>query len=161
MKKNSVSEEKLLRDLLNENARTTNNNITEIAPYHSLEIEELYEKIRALDSLRVQLGTFAGTVNLTIIGFAVSNRNAGLIFIATIILVLFIIIDLTERRTRVQLYQRALQLERKYAPDYFDAIMHRRFKTSNLSKRSFIQKFSIAGFWMPVITIMALQDFPE
>ncbi|MEI7557279.1 hypothetical protein, partial [Candidatus Chlorohelix sp.] len=131
------------------------NSKSQINEYHSLEIAEIYERTRSLENLRIQLGTFAGTINIGIISFAVSNQRSGFIFIATLALFLFIAVDLIERTSRKTLYERGLQLEKRYAPDSSEAILHRRYITSKMSQKSIIRRLSIAGFWLPVFVIIA------
>lgn len=95
-----------------------------IDPYHQLEIQEIFERTRAYSSLRVTIATFFGTVNLTILGLAFSAHNAMLFFIGAATLLLWIISDAYARRELIPFYYRGLQLEKKYAPEGEEALLH-------------------------------------
>jgi hypothetical protein len=130
------------------------NNAPQINAYHSLEIAEIFERTRSLENLRVQLGTFSGTINIGIVGFAVSNQRSVFIFIATVALFLFIVVDFIQRKSRKALYERGIQLEKRYAPDTSEAILHRLYSTSKINQKSMIRRLSIAGFWLPLAVII-------
>jgi len=125
----------------------------EIPEYHKFEIQEIYERTRYLENLRIQLGTFAGSINITIIGFAINSQSSGLIYVSTLALFLYMIADLTARRIRKQLYERGIQLEKKYTVDSRNALLHIRYYSNSTDKSRF-SHLSFAGFWVPLFAIL-------
>jgi hypothetical protein len=97
---------------------------TKIDEYHLLEIQEIFERIRAYSSLRVTVATFFGTINLSIMGFAFNLHNATLFFFAAASLFLWFVADTYARRELLPFYYRGLQLEKKYAPEGEEALLH-------------------------------------
>ena len=90
---------------------------TTISPYHEIEIKEIYEGIRSLTNLRIQLGTFFGTAHLTILGVALTTQKASIVFMASSVLILMMVFDAFVRRELNPYYCRGLLLENMYSPD--------------------------------------------
>jgi len=95
-----------------------------IDEYHLLEIKEIFERIRSYSSLRVTIATFFGTINLTTLGLAFNLKNAVLFIIAAATIILWIISDTYAKRELRPFYYRGLQLEKKYAPEGEEALLH-------------------------------------
>jgi hypothetical protein len=141
-----------------------------IPPYHEIEIKEVYEQIRSITNLRIQLGTFLGTAHLSILGFALTTQKASIIFIASGILILLVIFDAFARRELTPYYYRGLLLENMYSPDYKTSLLntyipvvksrseykHQLEQISRMENqdkrikalRSF--RISLVGFWLPI-----------
>jgi hypothetical protein len=124
--------------------------ISAIEEYHKLELAEIYERTCALENLRFQLGTFIGTVNITVVAAAFTTQKVSLIFIAIALPLLNVLHDLRLRSILRSLYNRGLTLETKYVSDAQNAILH----TYSPAKWSSFYS-SIGGFWMPVIVAIA------
>jgi hypothetical protein len=155
---------------MHEDKFTSNTKQLEIDGYNKLEIEEILARTRALQNIRIQIFTFFGTANLTVLGFALSTQWAGLIFVATGIMVLLAVSDWFLRRQHDILYFRGLQLEKKYAPDGETALLHtlvavgfghsdrvKEFTTiANIESKEervkALRTFRFAlGFWIPAV----------
>lgn len=95
-----------------------------IDPYHLVEIKEVFERTRYYSNLRIQIATFFGTIDLTILGLAFSLQKAGLFFAAAGTLLLWIVSDTYARRELRPFYFRGLQLEKLYAPEGAQALLH-------------------------------------
>jgi uncharacterized membrane protein SpoIIM required for sporulation len=91
--------------------------------FHEIELEQVFTAMVSLQNLRVQLGTFFGTVTLTILGIAFSAQKAGLLFLAAAVFWLFIVLDGIQRATLAAYYCRGLQLEDRFAPHETDTFL--------------------------------------
>jgi len=85
--------------------------------FHRIELEEIFSRMQAIDSLRVQLVGFVGGGNLTALGFAFTTRNVSLILIAALSAVLYMVVDAAQRRNLAVLCFRGFQLQELYARD--------------------------------------------
>jgi hypothetical protein len=92
--------------------------------YHKLEIQEIFSRTKSLETLRAQFGTFFGTANLTALGFAFTTQKVGILFLAAAIFVVQILMDTFVRRNLVVLYYRGIQLEKKYASEAGESLLH-------------------------------------
>lgn len=94
-----------------------------IPEYHKIEILEIYQRTRELSVLRVQVATFFGTANLTLLGLAFSTQLAGLMLFGAGLLILWWIADAYAIRELKPFYFRGLKLERTYSPDWQDSLL--------------------------------------
>ena len=142
-----------------------------ISPYHEIEIKEVYEGIRSITNLRIQLGTFFGTAHLTILGVALTTQKASIILVASGILILMVMFDAFARRELNPYYYRGLLLENMYSPDHKTSLLniyipvvksqseykHQLEQISQMENqdkrikalRSF--RLSSVGFWLPIV----------
>ncbi|MGD1908668.1 MAG: hypothetical protein ACFB0C_22155 [Leptolyngbyaceae cyanobacterium] len=90
------------------------NNIDE---YHKIELAEIFNRIRLLISLRIQIFTFIGTANLTILGISISEQKAILIFLGAVLMVLLMFIDSLLRPNIDIILARGIQIENLYSDD--------------------------------------------
>ena len=120
-----------------------------IPKYHQLELEEVFQKTRATENIRIQLGTFIGTINLTVLGIAFSSTKVGIFFIAIGTLLIFMMMDTFVIRKSLRiLYERGMELEEKYSPDPERSIMHIRRGASK--DKIYPRNPSFSGFWLPI-----------
>lgn len=85
--------------------------------YYKLELSQVVERIDSLGNLRVQLGTFFGTANVTALGVALSVQKAGILFIAASMLVIYLLLDARIRGLSVAYFWRGICLQRKFVPN--------------------------------------------
>ncbi|MBI5929432.1 MAG: hypothetical protein HY862_08995 [Chloroflexi bacterium] len=93
-----------------------NNSEIGIDRFHEIELEKTLDSIASLQNLRVQIASFLGTVNLSILGVSFSSQQAGLLVIAGLVLFLFIYEDIIARSFIIMYYFKYLQIKGKYAP---------------------------------------------
>lgn len=123
---------------------------TEIPEYHKLELGEIFQKTRVMETIRIQLGIFIGTVNLSVLGVAFSTDKIGICFIAIGTLFVFVLIDMFVVRIVLRkLYFRGFELENKYSPDPEKSFFH--FRLNGSKNKPYMRRLSFAGFWLPVI----------
>jgi len=140
----------------------------EIDEYHKMEFREVFERIGSLQDLRVQLGTFFGTANLTALGVALAVQKAGVFFVSAAILVLFTIMDRRARKFLAAYYYRGLQLQKRYAPDDRETslrihpggiasevreISELQDSEVRLAALNRVSAFALIGFWIPLSVI--------
>ena len=126
--------------------------------YHKIEIMEIFERTRTTQNLRVQIFTFLGTANLTILGLAFNTQKVGFIFLATGTLLLLIVTDYAIRLMLSLLYCRGIQLEKQYSPDSDISLIHGYVAVS--SQRNLFERLSkIAQFVNQEERIRALRAF--
>lgn len=148
---------------------------SKIDQYHLLEIQEIFERTRAYSGLRVTIATFFGTINLTILGLAFSLQNAILFFIAAATLFLWVVSDAYARRELLPFYYRGLLLEKKYAPEGEEALLHTYIEAvksqrdlrnwldeiaaldsqAERVKRLRVVRWSFGGMWWALILMLA------
>lgn len=92
--------------------------------YYKQELDQVVSRFDTLEILRIQLGTFFGTANLTALGLALSSQKAGIILIAISILVIFVIFDLRLRRLCLTYLCRGIQLQHRFVPDDNETFIH-------------------------------------
>ena len=129
-------------------------NSTEINNYHQMEIQEIFAGIRLANSLTVQIYSFFGTANLTVLGFALGINSAGLILIAASMLGVLILANRRVRKYREFLLVRGLELEKMYAPDVEHAYFH--LFDSRQSSKSRIKNYSLPVFIFSIEIAMAI-----
>jgi hypothetical protein len=139
--------------------------------FHKVELEEIFSRLQAIDSIRIQLVGFVGGANLTALGFAFTTRNVSLIFIAALSVAIYIGVDAAQRRNVAALCFRGFQLQELYARDdvysslflYNPEIASRALdilKRTNPSDQ--IRQLSLvplkylnpSGFWLPLFVIV-------
>jgi len=139
--------------------------------FHELEIPKVFDAMLSIQNLRIQLGTFFGTANLTGLGFAFSTQKAGLVFLSATTLAIFIFLDIIARGTLLCYYYRALILQSQFAPDdkdtYLDIFLSpaTEYKIKQMAKiprsgdrfralrRLPITSPTMTGFGIPLISI--------
>ena len=138
------------------NKQVLDKQITQIDDYHKMEIQEIFTSIRTVNTLRIQIYSFFGTANVTILGLAVRDKNTGLILLAASLLVVLVLVDRQLRIYFSGLISRGRQLEALYAPDKESAFMHKYATQSSYSKDSMIQRYWLALFVLIVEIAMAI-----
>lgn len=149
--------------------KPANHNSVSLDKFYEIEVQKVFEAMLAIQGLRVQVGTFFGTANLTALGIAFSTQKAGIIFLSAFLLILFLILDLTARSALIRYYYRALILQNRYAsneegtfldiflPVSTEAKVRQISKISKPEGRSkalrslLIGRASNPGFWLPLI----------
>jgi hypothetical protein len=96
--------------------QNTNQHDEHLRKYYLIELSQVIERINAIENSRVQLAVFIGTANLTALGIAVTVNKAAIVFIAAVILLLFVIVDRRLRTLNAAYFYRGIQLQRKFAP---------------------------------------------
>lgn len=91
--------------------------IPKLDRFHEIELEKLIEGIIALHQLRMQSAVFFGTVNLAALGIALSAEKALVLFFAGLLLWMLMAVDMVTRASVAAYYYRALQLQKRFAPD--------------------------------------------
>ena len=142
----------------------------ELDRYHEIEIEKLFDAAISFHQIRIQIGTFFGTVNLATASIAISTQKARLLLIAGIMLWPFIYLDHYGRLALVSLYARSHRLHTRfsgpasYSPiapilnprwvSELDRIIESSDDDNTLQHRIaalHIVRWSRSGFWMPLI----------
>lgn len=135
------------------------------------ELEKLVDSLNTTQNLRLQVGIFFGTINLTALGIALQIHTTSLIIIAALTMLLFIFCDIVLIRTIYGFYYRALTILRdKYEYEeetIFDMFMLflRKEKVTKIHEISKIPSIeermnklrrlpfltaTIMGFWAPL-----------
>lgn len=83
--------------------------------YYKLELSQVVERINSLENIRLQLGIFFGTANLTVLGTAMYSHKAGVLFVAAAIMLVFLFLDRRFRALHVAYFYRGLQLQKRFA----------------------------------------------
>jgi hypothetical protein len=91
-------------------------NIPPLDKFHEIEIGKIFDAMHSLQQARIQMGTFFGTVNLTALGIGFSTQRAGIIFIASLLPIIFLCLDTFIRGPLYGYYYRAYQLHQQFAP---------------------------------------------
>lgn len=122
----------------------------EIPEYHKLELGEIFQKTRTVETIRIQLGIFIGTINLSVLGVAFSSEKVGICFIAIGTLFILVAMDMFVVRIALrELYSRGIELENKYSPDPEKSIIHLRLGPAK--NKFHTRRLSFSGFWLPII----------
>ncbi|MCB0632263.1 MAG: hypothetical protein R2824_01620 [Saprospiraceae bacterium] len=96
-----------------------------LAPYHELELKEIFSRTNSLSTSRLQLFSFFGTLDLTAIGLAVQLNNALFVLLGALGLVVLMVFDSFLRRQMYALYARGLLLEQQYCPNQSEGVIFR------------------------------------
>ena len=118
-----------------------------IGEYERLELEEVFNRTRSLVNLRVQIYSFFGTANLTLLGIALGARQAGFLFVAAGLMGLLALVDRAMLHNQAKVAARGLELEQRYATQPAVALLHRLYALRpehNLTTR-------LARFWLPLL----------
>lgn len=97
--------------------RLPNQTVAQKTDYYKLELTQAVERLNSIENTRIQLGIFFGTANVTVLGAAFYLQRAGVILIAAMILLIFILIDKRFRALNIAYFYRGLQLQKTLAPD--------------------------------------------
>lgn len=138
---------------------------------NDLELDKLVDSLNTTQNLRLQVGIFFGTINLTALGVALQIQTTSLIIIAALTMLLFIFCDIVLIRTIYGFYYRAITILRdKYEYEeetIFDMFMlflrkeklvkiyaiskiHKKeIRMKELRKLPFVTA-TVMGFWAPV-----------
>lgn len=139
--------------------------------FHELEIEKVFDALLQISNWRIQIGVFFGTVNLGGIAVAMSTQNAGIIFLSSLLILGFMLIDAQGYRARITMYVRAIQLENQFAPDdgstfltmilghyeYYQriAVLKSRNERDEAIMRALLRNSSTLGFRLPLFAFIA------
>ncbi|MFC2037810.1 hypothetical protein ACFLYD_07595 [Chloroflexota bacterium] len=88
--------------------------------FHEIELEKTLDAIFGVQSLRVQVAVFFGTVNLAALGVALTTGKAIVVFFAAALLLLFAATDFGARLGIAALLRRVTRLQVRYAPNDTD-----------------------------------------
>jgi len=84
-----------------------------ISEFDNFQLRESIETFRTQFNLLIQLLTVLVIANVTILGFAISNKIAGIIFIAAVIPLIMILIILGSEKYMLPIIYTAISLEEK------------------------------------------------
>jgi len=139
--------------------------------FHKIELEEIFSRIRAIDSLRAQLAGFAGGGNLTALGLAFTTKSVSLVFIAALSAALYMAVDAAQRRNLAVLCFRGFQLQDLYARDDIYSSLYlynpeiaakvldilKRTSPSDQQRQLWLiplKSLNFTGFWFPLFVIV-------
>ena len=140
--------------------------------FHEIEVQKVFEAMLAIQNLRVQVGTFFGTANLTALGIAFSTQKAGIVLLSALLLLLFVILDLTARSALIRYYYRALVLQNRFSTGEQDTFLDIFLTASTEAKIRqiakipkaedrlkamrglLVSKASNPGFWVPLVAFL-------
>ena len=91
---------------------------------HEIEIEKVFGAMMSIQTLRLQLGTFFGTMNLTTLSIAFSTKKAGFFLFAGLLLFIFASIDRMGLSALFAFYHRSIQLKEQFAPNDEDSFLY-------------------------------------
>lgn len=145
----------------------------EISEYYKLELQEVFSRLNAIETFRAQLFTLVGTANLSGFGIAFSQQKAGIVILASLTMLFIIAVDGRLRKRLAAYYYRALQLQRRFAPDddeiilqiHPDKMLSRirqilELRTADQRQRALakvhVLSLSVFGFWIPA-AIMVIE----
>ena len=98
-------------------ALLTKTEFNKLNDYYKLELTQIVDNINSLETFRIQMNTFFGTGNLTVCGIALNSQKSGLLFLASIIMIISLLTDMRFRTRLITLFYRGIQLQRRFAPD--------------------------------------------
>lgn len=143
------------------------NNVQELTKFQEIEVQKVAEAILSIYTLRIQVGTFFGTVNLSALSIAVTVKQAGIFFFAASVMWLFILIDRIAVQTLARYYFRAFQLQQLFSPDEITFLtiavlkgwprqIRKIMKQPKDTQRQMVHKLgrrttSMFGFWIPLV----------
>jgi hypothetical protein len=116
-----------------------------MSEYEKIEIEEVFNRTKTIDSLNIQIYTFFGTVNITTLGLGVSQQHSGVFLIAASMIGLLTLIIRVMRKHQVQFYMRGLVLEKRFSPDKESALLH-----NYLEKSGHLSGSRLRRYWLPL-----------
>jgi len=114
-----------------------------MSEYEKHEIEEVFDRTKTIDNLRIQIYSFFGTVNITALGLALSRQQAGILLIAASMIGLLALIDRQMRKYEAYFYTRGLELEEKFSPEKGTALLHGFISKSHRLSYSRLRKYWI------------------
>jgi hypothetical protein len=137
--------------------------------FYEIEFEKLFDGIVSWQTLRMQMGTFFGTVNLAALSIAFTTQRSGLVIFAAVLLWLFCIIDMSTVNSLNRLYVRSTQLQDRFAPGEDNTFLtvipsNRRRrqvrlvlntppgdKRDRMISHMGLRMPNIVGFWLPLV----------
>lgn len=119
--------------------------------YEKIEIEQIYDGIKSIENLSVQIYSFFGTANVTILGVALSLQVSGLILVAALMIGLLGLIHRQTKNHAKVYYLRGTQLENKYAKEPDGALLH-----LYINKVNYFGQSRVRQYWIP-LTIFAVE----
>ena len=126
-----------------------NNMVPLMTEYEKIEIEEVFSRTKAMDSLNIQIYTFFGTVNITTLGLGVSLQHAGMFLIAASMIGLLTLILRKMRKHQFYFYTRGLALEKKFSPEKNSALLK-----SYLEKSGYLSNSRLRRYWLPLLIFL-------
>lgn len=121
-----------------------NRKIPLMSEYEKFEIEEVFDRTKSIDNLRIQIYSFFGTVNITALGLALTRQQAGVFLIAASMIALLALVDRVMRRHQGYFYARGLELEEKFSSEKESALLHSYLLRSRHLSQSRIRRYWIA-----------------
>ena len=94
-----------------------NSDLSSVDRAREFEIGKIFDAIVSVQSLRLQLGTFFGTVNLAALSIAFTTQKAGIVFFAAILIWLFMILDSVGLRALLGFFYSGLHLNQQRSPE--------------------------------------------
>lgn len=126
-----------------------------IPDYEKIEIQQIYEQIRASDAMYVQVYSFFGTANVTILGFGFTFQMAGLVLLGASMIGLLALIARSITKYRYAFYVRGVELEQRYSQSPNDALLTRQNAVYQISGNR-PKRFWLPGTILLVETLIAL-----
>lgn len=123
--------------------------VVSIGEYERLELEEVFNRTRSLVNLRVQVYSFFGTANLTLLGIALGARQAGFLLVAAGLMGLLTIVDRAMLQHQAKIAVRGLELEQCYAARPDAALLHRPYTRPEHNLRT-----RLARLWLPLLLLI-------
>jgi hypothetical protein len=117
--------------------------ISLMSEYEKFEIQEVFDRTKTIDSLRIQIYSFFGTVNITSLGLALTRQQAGIFLIAASMIGLLALIDRVMRKHQAYFYTRGLELEDRFSPEKESALLH-----SYLLKSHHLSQSRLRRYWI-------------
>lgn len=114
-----------------------------IPDYEKIEIQQIYEQIRASDAMYVQVYTFFGTANVTMLGFGFTFKMAGLVLLGAAMIVLLAFVERLIKKYRYAFFVRGLELEQRYSSEPENALLGHKISTYQLADTA------IRRYWLP------------
>jgi hypothetical protein len=139
----------------------------EMSRFHEIELEKSYGLIQTLENLRIQVGIFFATVNLSTLSFGVSQEKAIFFFFAALLFWVMVVIDLAIRGMLTHAYYRVTYLHKLYvkgditfSPHTNSRLAGEVVKITNMKdsneqlnalKHLPSRVRNLYGFWLPII----------
>lgn len=145
-----------------------------LSEYEKIELQGCYSAITSFLNKRIQLIAVFGGANLTLLGLAFKNEQAGLLLAAALVLVIFAIADSMSRVHLICYLYRSYLIEKKQLRDFGLIQMHiaihggglkllrvfqslqsveDRIEVAKKLRRKFMNPFSFRG-WGVLITVL-------
>ncbi|MFN8470063.1 MAG: hypothetical protein U0X20_31200 [Caldilineaceae bacterium] len=126
-----------------------------IPDYEKIEIQQIYEQIRASDAMYVQVYSFFGTANVTVLGFGFTFQMAGLILLGASMIGLLALVERIIKKYRYAFYLRGLELEKRFSETPNEALLQRQVSVYRVSG-SRLKRFWLPGMILLIEILIAL-----